>query len=417
MQSLTHSLVHSHNQSLTRSLTPHSNQPPPPHQTLSTMNKFVACIAVIAMLAACAFASYTTAHNEVTFESWLNNNQRDYANQDKLSFNAFQYELRREIFKTNMKTIQQHNARYEAGEETWFMKPTQFADLTQEEFEAKHLGFDKSTSSSSSSGLRSFSASTTIKDFQPIDWKKKGLTPEVVNQGGCGSCWANAATGALSAAALIQLGDKTYPSREQLTKCTKNPLECGGTGGCSGATAQLGFQNVIEMGGVYSEKDWAYTASDGKCTPPAGKSAAFTIEGYAEVEPNNKKALYDALKIGPVSVSAYASSWSFYAGGIFSGAKCNSVNVNHAILLTAMDYDAQANMYYYTIQNSWGNWGEGGFMRLYASPPEVEETCAQDTAPFDGSACKKDPNPPRTLACGCCGILYDSAYPVGIRRA
>ena len=37
-------------------------------------------------------------------------------------------------------------------------------------------------------------------------------------------------------------------STQSLTSCTPNPLECGGTGGCYGSLAQLGFLHVNFMG-------------------------------------------------------------------------------------------------------------------------------------------------------------------------
>lgn len=54
-------------------------------------------------------------------------------------------------------------------------------------------------------------------------------------------------------------------------------------------------------------------------------------------------------------------------------------------------------------------------MRLAMANPDEAEKCGVDQNPYDGSACADQPDP-RTEACGCCGILYDSTVPVGIAR-
>nr|CAH7736095.1 unnamed protein product [Callosobruchus chinensis] len=40
-----------------------------------------------------------------------------------------------EIFKSNCRTIEEHNKRYDNGKETFEMKINQFGDITQEEFQ------------------------------------------------------------------------------------------------------------------------------------------------------------------------------------------------------------------------------------------------------------------------------------------
>ena len=63
-----------------------------------------------------------------------------------------------------------------------------------------------------------------------VDWFKKGkVNPKIPQQGGCGSCWTFAATGALEAHLAIATGDDPVSLSEQnLLDCTPNPDECGG---------------------------------------------------------------------------------------------------------------------------------------------------------------------------------------------
>lgn len=377
------------------------------------MNKLVAYVAVIAMLVAVAFATYTPKVNEMSFEGFLMDNHREYSNVYSNSHDAFEFELRRQIFYANMNTIRAHNLRYEAGLETWFMKPTQFTDQTQEEFVRLNFGLAKGSQKASTVSrnlLKSKSQSTS--GLTSIDWAKEGALSAVVSQGACGSCWGNSAANALAARINIKYGttQANYPSRQQITACTPNPRQCGGTGGCEGATAQLAY-DYLKQAGVDTEEDYPYTAGSGSAGTCKASSYTpkFSISGHEDVVPNDRNALYAALKEGPVSVSAAASSWSFYGGGIYTS--CKDRTVNHAITLTAMNFEEMS----YTIENSWGaSWGEKGFMRLQMVDDE-SKNCAIDPNPMDGSGCKDDPSP-RDLACGCNGILFDSTYPVGIQK-
>ena len=43
----------------------------------------------------------------------------------------------------------------------------------------------------------------------------------------------------------------------QVTTCTPNPLNCGGTGGCRGSIPQLGY-NYVQLFGLVSNADYPY---------------------------------------------------------------------------------------------------------------------------------------------------------------
>ena len=277
------------------------------------MSKFIALVA-LALLAfiAVATATYNPQHNNLSFEAWLLKHPKAYSNPDSNSFDPFHFELRRQIYLSNLDTIRQHNERFERGLETWWMRPTQFADLTTAEFESKHLGLAKGTQTDGSATARRLNSITTkkslkIKDFEPIDWRKAGIMPAPVSQGACGSCWANAAATVLTGRINQQFGVKStnYVSRQQLTSCAPNPQECGGTGGCEGSTAQLAYAHLVESG-VVTEKDYPYisgqTQKTEKCAE-AGYNPTFTITGSEDIVPNDRRELFNALKKGPVTLS------------------------------------------------------------------------------------------------------------------
>merc|ERR1712150_237343 len=121
---------------------------------------------------------------------------------------------------------------------------------------------------------------------------------------------------------------------------------------------------------------------------------------------NNADELETALATkGPVSVSA---NWGRYGGGVFSGGcSSNSCSIDHAVLAVGYDTD------YWLIRNSWGSsWGEKGYIRLTRTADKVTYT---DTRPADGFACK--PYPSEQSVAGESGVLSDSAYPTGVRKA
>lgn len=70
----------------------------------------------------------------------------------------------------------------------------------------------------------------------------------VKNQESCGSCWAFSGVGAIEANLLMNNYTLTSISEQQYVDCVPDPLECGGTGGCEGATQPLLFDYAVSAG-------------------------------------------------------------------------------------------------------------------------------------------------------------------------
>merc|ERR1712107_549554 len=101
-----------------------------------------------------------------------------------------------------------------------------------------------------------------------------------------------------------------------------------------------------------------------------------------------------------------ASRWHLYAAGIFDGCNKTQPDINHAVVL--LGYGEENGTAYWLVQNSWSAaWGEQGYIRLrrYAQEP-----CGTDVTPEHGFGCQGGPS--TVEACGECGILSDSSYPL-----
>merc|ERR1712137_1057393 len=110
--------------------------------------------------------------------------------------------------------------------------------------------------------------------------------------------------------------------------------------------------------------------------------------------------------VGPVAISLAASGFAFqgYGGGIVSN--CGDFVMDHAVQLVG--YGSEDGKDYWLVRNSWGSWGESGYIRLRRYG-EGNEPCGTDSKPQDGDACEGD-DTPRSY-CGECGILSASSYP------
>jgi len=294
-----------------------------------------------------------------------------------------------------------HNRKYAAGLEEWYMAMNKFADWTGEEF-ARLLSAKHSHSRALVAQL------PKGKNPDSIDWRERGAVTEVKDQGGCGSCWAFAATETVESHYQIASGKLLKLAPQTYVDCVENPDECGGTGGCEGATAELAF-NLTVTKGVALESDLPYSGHDEKCK---AYRAAVKAGGYVRNPPNDAEALETALATkGPQSITVAADAWMLYGGGVFSG--CSKSHVSMSVTL---DHGVQAVGYTkdaWIVRNSWGaDWGEKGYIRL--SRASDGQTFV-DKSPADGQACK--PYPKTQTVGGECGVLFDTSYPTGVEAA
>jgi len=199
-------------------------------------------------------------------------------------------------------------------------------------------------------------------------------------------------------------------SEQFILDCTQNPDDCGGTGGCSGGTQALAYENIISSGGIPTEWQYPYQSYFGmnyNCranqTNPEALLLNYTLLPVNELNP----ILYHLANNGPLSVSVDASAWGAYESGVFAGCNLTNPDIDHAVQLVGYGTDPQYGPYW-LIRNSWAvSFGEMGYIRIQRYT-ENQTPCGTDIHPSDGLGCKN--GPPKVTVCGNCGILYDATF-------
>merc|ERR1711990_235047 len=192
--------------------------------------------------------------------------------------------FRMKIWMENKAKIEKHNRHFYKGVHTYNLRMNEFGDLLHHEFVATLNGYRQVNSSvGRPQGAKYLMPAHTTKLPENVDWREKGAVTAVKNQGQCGSCWSFSTTGALEA------------MHHRAT----------------GKLVSLSEQNIMENGGIDTEKSYPYEGEDDKCRyNPAYRGA--TDIGFVDVEAGNEAALKSAIATqGPCSVAIDASHESF----------------------------------------------------------------------------------------------------------
>ncbi|KAJ1703384.1 hypothetical protein LUZ63_003163 [Rhynchospora breviuscula] len=316
--------------------------------------------ALMLLFGAVAFVATAEDPLLATYEKWMGEFGRVYSS-DTEKQNRF------EVFKTNFQFIESMNKQPGL---TYTVGLNEFADLTNEEFVTKYVGF-KSPSTPKKATPFKYANLTTAPTC--VDWRSSGAVTPVKNQGNCGSCWSFSATGAMEGINKIKTGTLLSLSEQELVDCDTS---CSG---CNGGYMDYAFQWVILNGGITTESDYPYTSGStgtaGSCNYPKTYDYAVSLLSYQDVTTYCESCLKNAVANQPVSVAieASGSAFQFYQSGIFTGS-CGT-NLDHGVLVVGYG-PCSTGTAYWIVKNSWGtSWGESGYIRMQRNVASTAGLC------------------------------------------
>ncbi|CAH1391942.1 unnamed protein product [Nezara viridula] len=307
---------------------------------------------VILLVASLAFATATPAIKE-QWTSFKRHHGKKYENTEV-------ERLRMNIFSENLKSIEEHNAKYEAGLSTYYLEMNHLGDMLPEE--VTQLGFNR-TGDMRQVPSFTFLPPANVEIAESIDWRQSGAVTPVKNQGHCGSCWAFSSTGAIEGQLYRKSGKLVSLSEQQLVDCSRSYNNKG----CKGGLMDYSFRYLEDVEGLESEDSYPYEGIDSTCRYNKNKVVSGTkVRAYTDIKAYDDNALKAAVAtVGPISIAVSAGNqhFMFYKGGVYNGDTCIPYYLDHGILLVG--YGSEDGEDYWLVKNSWGAvWGEQGYMKL-----------------------------------------------------
>jgi cathepsin L len=257
--------------------------------------------------------------SEYTFDQYVIDFQKLYKNNHQHDADDDEYQIRKEIFESNLRLIlshnenvvydlktgrifadkdededkdkqshmQQHQEQHQnKRKHSFHMGVNHLMDLNEDELKSYFYGYDKSlvqrtrthtTTSTSTATSRHLNTQNHEMDLPfeitdintlPISIQYNRTTP-IKNQGSCGSCWSFSSIAALEGHLALRTNAIDILSTQELISCVTNPNHCGGEGGCTGATAELAYEYIATRG-ILRERSLPYEADDSITCPLGG---------------------------------------------------------------------------------------------------------------------------------------------------
>jgi len=286
---------------------------------------------------------------EQAFNSLIKTYKKFYASEKE-------YEHRFNVFKSNLKIIEELNAK--DPEAVYGIN--EFADLSSEEFSYRYRlqNFSELKMEMEENGLlNELPTIPTNKTFAlpaSYDWNSKGCVTGVYQQGTCGSCWAFGATENLETAACIVGKGLKNLSQQELLDCVTNG-NC--KGGYPSSALAYGTQN-----GMMSSQSYPYTGYKGNCRYNSA-NVVQRYKGWAYVDKSrNENTIKNwVYSSGAPVVCVDSKTWQFYKGGVVSS-NCGTA-IDHIVQITG--WTTVGNIVAWKVRNSWGSsWGTSGYMYI-----------------------------------------------------
>ncbi|XP_010545991.1 PREDICTED: KDEL-tailed cysteine endopeptidase CEP2-like [Tarenaya hassleriana] len=278
-------------------------------------------------------------------------------------------EKRFNVFRYNVMHVHNSNKK----NKPYKLKLNKFADLTLHEFVNAYAGSNVKHHRmfhGPKLGSGRFMYENVTKTPVSVDWRAEGAVTEVKNQGQCGSCWAFSTVAAVEGINQIKTKKLVSLSEQELVDCDTYQNQ-----GCNGGLMEIAFEFIKRNGGITTEENYPYKATDGRCDASKDKGELVSIDGHESVPENDEEALLKAVSNQPVSVAidAGSSDFQFYSEGVFTG-YCGT-ELNHGVAAVGYGVDPDGTKFW-IVRNSWGaEWGEGGYIRIERGISDSEGKC------------------------------------------
>ncbi|KAI8502396.1 hypothetical protein Bbelb_199840 [Branchiostoma belcheri] len=174
-----------------------------------------------------------------------------------------------------------------------------------------------------------------------LDWRKKGVSSGVREEGQTGKVIPFVLTEALECYHIIKTGQMVQLSVQEAMDC------------CGDSTLASGFDCIIHRTkGLCSAGDYPSQPA-GNCNA-AFCQAAANCRDTGHVIKNNETDLMCAVAMTPTvaGIDASQPSMAFYHSGIYHDPHCSTSDLNHALLVVG--YGSSGGIDYWICQNSWG---------------------------------------------------------------
>jgi len=326
----------------------------------------------LAMVRAAVLASVLVLASADDFEDFNARYGKTYNNADVAT-----YEAVRATYEANMQKVAEQNAK----DQSLKFGENQFADLTVEQYNVEAGFGNRPTELMGNQPYLGVHVQGDEALADSIDWRAQGAVTPVKDQGGCGSCWAFSAIGAIESAWIIAGGARISMSEQQILDCDRNV-------GCKGGSAlfALAYESGVD---VCSQKSYPYKAKEGSCKSgctvamPAGSIIGvrrLNLSGTATASQ-----MMSAIQQQPVSVSVSGGQESFklYKSGVLSSGCGGALNhatvvVGYGNLVYQNSLGVSISEGYWLVKNSWGKtWGQDGYIMISQSG----NTCGILSAP------------------------------------
>ncbi|BFG16274.1 hypothetical protein CerSpe_025480 [Prunus speciosa] len=332
------------------------------------MRKFILVALFLALVFGLA-ESFEFQEKDLASEESLWDLYERWRSHHTISHDLREKEKRFNVFKENVKHVHKVNQM----SKPYKLKLNKFAAMTNHEFVRSYAGSKVSHYRSLHGSRRETAFTHENTDNLPpnVDWRKNGAVTGVKDQGKCGSCWAFSTVVAVEGINQIKTKALVSLSEQELVDCNRDPNE-----GCDGGLMEKAFDFIKKNGGITTEQNYPYRASDGPCDSTKTMNAPLVqIDGYENVPEDNENALMKAVANQPVSVAIDGGGrdFQFYSEGVFHG-DCGT-ELNHGVAVVGYGATLDGTKYW-IVKNSWGEeWGEKGYIRIQRGVDAEEGLC------------------------------------------